>query len=161
FADTVEALNFLKKSFKLVILSNVDRMSFSVTNRKLAVAFDAIYTAQDIGSYKPSSRNFTYLIERLAEIGHAKSDILHVAQSLFHDHAPARSLGIATAWIDRQGGRSGATPKAAKTIAKRSARRLRDTTKYHSRYQQARAHDRACRRWLWGYARPSPRAHGG
>ena len=69
--------------------------------------FDAIYTAQDIGSYKPDPRNFAYLIERLAEDGFQKSDILHVAQSLFHDHAPANAVGLASAWIDRRHGATG------------------------------------------------------
>jgi len=113
FPDTIDALKYLKGNFKLVILSNVDRMSFAFTNRRLEVAFDAVYTAQDIGSYKPSPRNFAYLIERLAEQGHPKSDILHVAQSLFHDHVPAQAAGLRSAWIDRQAGRGGATPPTA------------------------------------------------
>jgi 2-haloacid dehalogenase len=73
--------------------------------------FDAVYTAQDIGSYKPDPRNFTYLLDRLREAGFDKSQILHVAQSLFHDHVPANAIGLASAWIDRRGdsGGSGAT----------------------------------------------------
>jgi 2-haloacid dehalogenase len=66
------------------------------------VAFDAIYTAQDIGSYKPDRRNFQYLIDRLGEQGVAKGEILHVAQSLFHDHVTAQAMGLASAWIDRR-----------------------------------------------------------
>jgi len=53
FPDTAEALRYLKQHFKLVILSNVDNESFSASNKKLGVEFDAIYTAEDIGSYKP------------------------------------------------------------------------------------------------------------
>ncbi len=64
--------------------------------------FDAIYTAQDIGSYKPDTANFTYMLEHLAERGMAPSDILHTAQSLFHDHAPAKRVGLVSAWIDRR-----------------------------------------------------------
>lgn len=111
FPDTVEALRYLKRHFRLVILSNVDRQSFQATNRALEVAFDAIYTAQDIGSYKPDPRNFTYLIDRLEEQGVPKRKILHVAQSLFHDHVPAQAIGLTSAWIDRRhnGGGWGAT----------------------------------------------------
>ncbi len=102
FADTVEALTYLKQHFRLVILSNVDRQSFQATQQRLNVSFDAIYTAQDIGSYKPDRRNFGYLIDRLREQGVALEKILHVAQSLFHDHVPAQSVGLTTAWIDRR-----------------------------------------------------------
>jgi FMN phosphatase YigB (HAD superfamily) len=90
-----------------VILSNVDRDGFSASNQRLGVSFDAIYTEQDIGSYKPDPRNFTYMMERLAEDGYRKSDVLHVAQSLFHDHAPANAIGLASAWIDRRHGTEG------------------------------------------------------
>jgi 2-haloalkanoic acid dehalogenase type II len=103
FADTADALRFLKKRFKLVILSNVDRDGFSASRRKLGVDFDAVYTAEDIGTYKPDPGNFQYLLTRLREDhGLEKADILHTAQSLFHDHIPARKFGLATAWIDRQ-----------------------------------------------------------
>jgi 2-haloacid dehalogenase len=107
FPDTVAALTRLQKRYRLVILSNVDRGSFHATQQRLGVTFDAIYTAQDIGSYKPDSRNFAYLLDRLAEDGLQKSDLLHVAQSLFHDHAPANAMGIASAWIDRRHGATG------------------------------------------------------
>jgi len=64
FADTAEALRELQSRFRLVILSNVDRASFAASNRKLGVVFDGVYTAEDIGSYKPAAANFRYLIER-------------------------------------------------------------------------------------------------
>lgn len=102
FPDSAEALNYLKRHFKLVILSNVDRASFAGSNRRLSVEFDYIFTAEDIGSYKPALRNFEYMLDRLAQDGIAKGDLLHVAQSLFHDHVPANRLGIASAWIDRR-----------------------------------------------------------
>jgi 2-haloalkanoic acid dehalogenase type II len=102
FPDSAAALQYLKQHYRLVILSNVDRASFAASNRRLGVAFDAIYTAQDIGSYKPSTANFRYLLDRLAAFGHGKAEILHTAQSLFHDHAPAKRCGLATAWIDRR-----------------------------------------------------------
>ena len=102
FPDSAEALAYLKQHTKLVILSNVDRTSFAASNARLRVTFDAIYTAQDIGSYKPDLANFHYMLDHLAELGIAKSEILHTAQSLFHDHAPAKAVGLASAWIDRR-----------------------------------------------------------
>jgi 2-haloacid dehalogenase len=103
FPDSVDALRYLKQHYKLVILSNVDRISFRSSNSRLKVAFDAVYTAQDIESYKPSPRNFEYMLGRLKEdFGLEKRDILHTAQSLFHDHAPAKNIGLASAWIDRR-----------------------------------------------------------
>jgi 2-haloalkanoic acid dehalogenase type II len=107
FADTAEALRYLKQHTKLAILSNVDNESFSFSNRKLGVTFDAIYTAEDIGSYKPSPRNFEYMLEKLEALGIGKSDILHVAESLFHDHKPANDFGLASCWIHRRHDREG------------------------------------------------------
>ncbi len=102
FADSAQALAYLKKHYKLVILSNIDNASFAHSNRKLQVEFDAIYTAQDIGSYKPSGRNFDYMIDKVQSLGIAKSEILHTAESLFHDHAPANKHGLASCWIYRR-----------------------------------------------------------
>ena len=102
FDDTAEALIYLKQHFQLVILSNVDQISFNATNRHLGVVFDAIYTAQDIGCYKPDRRTFAYLLDQMAKQGIMKDQVLHVAQSLFHDHVPANALGITSAWIDRR-----------------------------------------------------------
>jgi 2-haloacid dehalogenase len=103
FADTVESLRYLQQHFKLAILSNVDRISFRASNERLQVKFDAIYTAQDIGSYKPNPRNFAYMLGRLKDdFGVESKQVLHAAQSLFHDHAPANRFGLASAWIDRR-----------------------------------------------------------
>ena len=102
FPDSAAALAYLKQHFQLVILSNVDRLSFAGSQRRLGVAFDHVFTAQDIGSYKPDPRNFEYLLEHLGQAGIAKGELLHVAQSLFHDHVPANRMGIASAWIDRR-----------------------------------------------------------
>ena len=89
FPDSVEALGYLKDHFRLVILSNVDNASFAASNERLGVTFDAIYTAQDVGAYKPSDRNFEYMLAKLAGLGVEASGILHTAESMFHDHAPA------------------------------------------------------------------------
>jgi len=102
FQDSPGALQYLKKYFKLVILSNVDNESFQASNVKLQVAFDAIYTAEDIGSYKPAPRNFEYMLEKLGSRGIAKAKILHTAESMFHDHKPANGFGLKSCWIYRR-----------------------------------------------------------
>jgi len=112
FSDAPAALSYLKQFHKLVILSNVDRTSFAASQKRLGVAFDAVYTAEDIGSYKPDLRNFHYMLDALKDSGHSASEILHIAQSLFHDHAPANAVELRSAWIDRRANAagSGATP---------------------------------------------------
>jgi len=107
FADSAASLKYLKQHYKLVILSNVDNASFALSNKRLLVDFDAIYTAEDVGSYKPDPRNFDYMLENLASLGVDKSDILHTAESMFHDHAPANKAGLKSAWIYRRHGDKG------------------------------------------------------
>ena len=114
FTDTADALRILKHHYRLVILSNVHREGFAASNRKLGVEFDAVYTAEDIGSYKPNAANFEYLLSHLSDdLDLDSTDVLHTAQSLYHDHQPAKAHGLANAWIDRQrlseGGHWGAT----------------------------------------------------
>jgi putative hydrolase of the HAD superfamily len=115
FEDSPGGLARLAERYKLIILSNVDRESFADSNRRLGVRFDAVLTAQDIGSYKPSQRNFDALLAEATRLGVSDGKLLHVAQSLFHDHVPAKRAGLPTVWIDRRHGRpgQGATPPAA------------------------------------------------
>jgi 2-haloacid dehalogenase len=107
FPDSAAALAYLKQHYKLVILSNVDNESFARSNAKLEIVFDAVLTAEDIGSYKPSQRNFEYMLQTLAGLGLVKTEILHTAESLFHDHGPANVLGLASCWIHRRHAQSG------------------------------------------------------
>lgn len=107
FEDSAGALQYLKKYFKLCVLSNVDCRSFAHSNKRLEVEFDYIYTAEDIGSYKPADNNFDYMISQLARLGYEKSDILHTAESMFHDHKPANRHGLASAWIYRRHNKEG------------------------------------------------------
>ena len=108
YPDTVQAMQTLGAHYKLVVLSNVDKSSFhrTLTGPLAGVHFDAIYTAQDIGSYKPDLKNFQYLINHVtSDLGVEKEAILHVAQSLTHDHVPAKSIGLDPGvWISRGGG---------------------------------------------------------
>jgi 2-haloalkanoic acid dehalogenase type II len=113
FADSHDSLAALGRRFKLIILSNVDRASFAGSNARLGVEFTSILTAQDVGSYKPSARNFEALIGEVIRLGVGPGGLLHVAQSLFHDHVPAKRAGLSTAWINRRQARPGwgATPE--------------------------------------------------
>ncbi len=111
FPDSAAALARLKERFRLGVLTNCDDDLFAASNERLGVEFDWIATAQQVGSYKPNERNFLVALDRL---GLPRERVLHVAQSLFHDHAPAQRLGLTTVWIDRRHDRpgSGATPGA-------------------------------------------------
>ncbi|KAL1591841.1 hypothetical protein SLS59_010019 [Nothophoma quercina] len=106
FPDTVAALQRLSETYKLVVLSNVDNDSFRAGNAHglEGFKFDAVYTAQDIGSYKPDLRNFEYMLQHVKdEFGIEKERVLQTAQSQFHDHHPAKEMGIKSSWIYRPG----------------------------------------------------------
>ena len=111
FSDTSAALQALKQRFKLGIISNIDDDLFAASNRHLGVTFDWVITARQVRSYKPSTHNFQVAIER---IGLPPDRLVHVAQSLFHDHVPAKSLELDTVWVNRRAGKpgAGATPPA-------------------------------------------------
>jgi len=114
FPDTVEALRALGQRFKLVIISNIDDGLFALSAEHLGVRFTHVVTAEQARSYKPSLANFKLAFERL---GCGPEGVLHVAQSLFHDIAPANELGLRSVWVNRRAGRdgSGATvPSGAK-----------------------------------------------
>jgi len=99
FPDTVAALKRLQTRYKLVIISNIDDALFAESNKLLQVKFDDIITAQQVGSYKPARQNFHFALKRL---GVPQSQVLHVAQSLYHDHVPAKALGFTTVWVNRR-----------------------------------------------------------
>ncbi len=109
FDDTPAALRRLQRRYKLLVLSNVDRASFARTAARLGIGFDAVITAEDVGSYKPAPAHFTTALAVLATLGVAKDRVLHVAQSLYHDHVPAKKLGLRTCWVNRDTG----LPKSA------------------------------------------------
>lgn len=112
FPDTVETLTTLGNSFQLAIISNTDDDLFALTAQNLGVSFDYVITAEQVGKYKLSPLVFEHALKQFPC---SSSRILHIAQSLFHDVAPASILDIATVWIDRTGGKLGATaPSDAK-----------------------------------------------
>ena len=111
FEDTAEALARLAQRFRLGVITNCDDDLFARSQPRLGVEFDWVITAQQARGYKPRPENFLFAFER---IDVPRERILHVAQSLFHDHVPAKALGMTTVWIDRRGDREGfgATPPA-------------------------------------------------
>jgi len=105
FSDTLPALQSLARRFRLGIISNVDDDLFAETRKQLAaVEFDFVVTAQQMRSYKPSHKNFDEAIRRS---GLSKDQILHAGQSLYHDIAPANTLGIQNVWVNRPSIRPG------------------------------------------------------
>jgi 2-haloalkanoic acid dehalogenase type II len=117
FADSAAALGVLARRYKLAVIANTDRASLAAAQRKLGVAFDVAVTAEDAGAYKPHLDPFRLAIDELSDQAVGFDAILHTAQSLYHDHAPAQRLGLATCWLDRanqaDGGEWGATPPPA------------------------------------------------
>jgi 2-haloacid dehalogenase len=110
FPDSRDALVRLKEQFTLGVITNCDDDLFARSNARLGVEFDHVITAQQVDAYKPSPRGFE---EAFSRIDVPRERILHVAQSLFHDHVTAKRLGLSTVWIDRRAGRGGgATPPA-------------------------------------------------
>jgi len=105
FEDTVASLRALRTRYRLAIVSNIDDDLFEHSARHLEVEFDHVVTAQQVGAYKPSHENFEYA-ETI--FGVPKENWLHVAQSLYHDIAPANELGIMCAWINRRHAKPGA-----------------------------------------------------
>lgn len=104
FDDTVSSLGKLRKRYKLAVISNTDDDLFEETARRLEVPFDWVITAEQVGAYKPSLKNFEYALRK---IGVPKASILHVAQSMYHDIVPASSLGLATVWVNRRHDKGG------------------------------------------------------
>jgi 2-haloacid dehalogenase len=118
FPDSHQALASLAEHYELIVLTNVDRVSFQGSDERLGASFTEIITAEDVGSYKPSAQNFEVLLARAAQRGIGSAKLLHVAQSLFHDHVPAKAAGLATVWINRRHGRPGwgATPAPTTSV---------------------------------------------
>ena len=117
FPDSAAALDVLARHYLLVIVSNVHRDGFAASNERLGGRFAAVITAEDVGAYKPADPPFEALLRTIDELDVERSQLLHVAQSLFHDHGPAARHRVASAWIDRRHDRSGtgATPAVSAT----------------------------------------------
>jgi 2-haloalkanoic acid dehalogenase type II len=104
FPDTVASLRKLATRYHLGIISNVDEDLFEATRARLGVPLDFVVTADAAHAYKPDRAPFELALRRA---GHDASGLLHAAQSLYHDVAPARAMGIATVHVVREAGRDG------------------------------------------------------
>jgi len=103
FADSTESLRYLRQHYLIATVTNCDRISYMGSNARLEIEWDGIYTAQDIGCYKPNLRNFHFMFERARrDLGVLPHEILHVAQSLTHDMVPATQMGMNKVWINRR-----------------------------------------------------------
>ena len=116
YSDVPGALAYLRQHFRLALLANIDRESFEQTSKALGDSFEAVYTAEDIGTYKPSTKSFDYLLARLAKADIAQDKVLHIASSLRLDHVPAKRRGFSTCWIHRPHGLSRMTGSVTKGI---------------------------------------------
>jgi len=123
FPDTVPALQRLKSRYKLAILSNIDDDLFARSAPKLGVAFDCVVTSQKVRSYKPTVMNFQELMRRL---DFPRERHLHVAESLYHDVAPARHLGIAAVWVNRRQNKAASASKLARVLPSLEVRDLQE-----------------------------------
>jgi len=99
FPDTRAALAQLRTAgWRLALLTNCDRDIIGETLRRIGIPFHAVVTAEDVGSYKPDHRHFTWFQETF-EV--TRQRWVHVAQSYFHDMRPASELDIPRVWINR------------------------------------------------------------
>jgi len=122
FPDSAEALARLHERCRLVILSNIDRASFAASQTLLGTDFDLVITAEDVGSYKPDPANFEALVTGVGGLGISSDELLHVAESLYHDHEPARAIGLDSVWIHRRhdrGGHGATSPPSTSWVPER------------------------------------------
>ncbi|WP_102108582.1 haloacid dehalogenase type II [Oceaniglobus roseus] len=139
FPDSAEALAYLKEHYLMIVLSNVDNRSFAGSARRLGIDWDGVFTAEDVGSYKPAQKNFDYLLANAKRMGIAKRTLLHTAESMFHDHVPGRANGLDNAWIYRRHAKTGFG-------ATMDPGQLAETTfRFTSMREMAEAHERETR----------------
>jgi putative hydrolase of the HAD superfamily len=107
FADSAEALRRLRRRFRLVALTNADRTAFTAYAHTLGLPFHDSVTFDDTGLSKPDPGFFHFNRGRQSAYGFKQDEILHVAQSQYHDMPVARALGYSICWIERRQGKSG------------------------------------------------------
>jgi putative hydrolase of the HAD superfamily len=107
FPDSVDALRRLRRHFRLVAMTNFDRVAYSACANTLELPFHDSVTVDDAQYPKPDPRFFSYNLGRQSGFGYRQEDILHVAQSQYHDIGVARALGYKVCWIERRKGMKG------------------------------------------------------
>ena len=109
FADVEPMLAGLRaEGCRRAVLTNCDEDLFAETQRAFRAPFDLVVTAERVRDYKPSPTHFRYFSRTS---GVRTGDWVHVANSWYHDIAPARDLGIPRIWLDRDD--TGEDPAAA------------------------------------------------
>lgn len=118
FPDTVGALEELGTRYRLVAVTNADAWALEHMSANMGAPFQERVTCDEAGVNKPSPKVFEYVLRKLAPRGVQKGDILHTAQSQYHDIAPATEMGLATMWIERRHGKNGfgATPRPEEVV---------------------------------------------
>lgn len=118
FPDSVEALQRLRKRFKLVTMTNAQTWALAHFAKTLEQPFDLLLSCDDAMCEKPDPRYFAYARGRFEGAwGYRQADNLHVAQSQYHDIGVSKHLGITTCWIERRHGLkdSGGTIESERT----------------------------------------------
>lgn len=107
FADSAQALQRLRSRFRLVAMTNADRVAFSCYAHTLDHPFHDSVTADEAGTAKPDPAFFHFNRGRQSAHGYKQEEILHVAQSQYHDIGVATDLGYKVCWIERRQGQEG------------------------------------------------------
>jgi putative hydrolase of the HAD superfamily len=107
FADSARALERLSKNYRLVAMTNARRWAFEFFSQELGQPFHAAFTADDTGTEKPDPAFFEKVFDFVEAEGGSKSEILHVAQSQYHDIGISRKLGLTNCWIERRHAQKG------------------------------------------------------
>ena len=102
FPDSAEAMRRLAARYKLVAMTNARRWAFEKYEKKLGNPFWATLTTDDTGTEKPDPAFFHQAFALVEGDGGSRSDMLHVAQSQYHDIGISRELGMTNAWIERR-----------------------------------------------------------
>jgi 2-haloacid dehalogenase len=91
------------RGWRLAALSNSDRDLIEASVEAIGVPFDLAVVAGEIGSYKPAHGHWQRFFEQTG--AERERGYVHVAQSHFHDIAPANELALPSIWINRLGER--------------------------------------------------------
>ncbi|WP_417721774.1 HAD-IA family hydrolase [Salipiger sp.] len=107
FPDSAAAMARLGTHYKLIAMTNAQRWAFDKYAEKLGNPFWAGFTTDDTGTEKPDPAYFHQVFDHVAQDGGSKEDILHTAQSQYHDIGVSRDLGMTNAWIQRRHAQKG------------------------------------------------------
>jgi putative hydrolase of the HAD superfamily len=107
FPDSADALSRLAKRYRLIAMTNAQRWAFERFSKELGNPFHAAFTTDDTGTEKPDPAFFEHVFAFVRSEGNSPEDILHVAQSQYHDIGISRKLGMTNCWIERRHAQKG------------------------------------------------------